>query len=99
MQQRRWWVFDRPVLHDPLLWAGLATGMVLLLLSPPAVASRWYVVLGELVLRMLAGVVLAGAFGGFVRNLVRGLEPDAPPPPQQHRRSSMASGRDDRDSR
>ena len=99
MQQRRWWVFDRPVLHDPLLWARLATGMVLLLLSPPAVASRWYVVLGELVLRMLAGVVLAGAFGGFVRNLVRGLEPDAPPPPQQHRRSSMAAGRDDRDSR
>lgn len=92
--QRQWWAFDRPILRDPLLWAGIATGMALVVLSPPTVAARWHVVLGELLGRLVVGIVLAGVFGGFVRNLLRALEQDSPPASDPDQRSSLVTSDD-----
>ena len=88
------WGFDRPVLRDPLLWAGLLLGLALVLLSPPTVTARWFVVLAETVGRVGAGVVLAGVFGGAVRNLLRALEADPPTSAEEQPSASTPAGED-----
>lgn len=74
--QRRVRVYDRPVHHDPLLWAGLVLGVALVLMGPPTGSSSGSGVVVSVVLRFVAGVGIAAFFGGFVRNLVRALAHD-----------------------
>lgn len=65
-------VFERPVHHDPLLWAGLAVGVALVVMAPPTGLGAVDAVV-SVALRFLGGLATAAFFGGFVRNLVRAI--------------------------
>ena len=73
MAERRWWVFDRPLLRDPLFIAGLVLGVAGI---ARVVARHDHYGAGAFVLTVLFAVpwalVATGTVGGIVREYHRG---------------------------
>lgn len=72
---KKWWVFDRPLWRDGLLWSGLVFGILLAVysLSAPdfydlSVARKVL----SLVTRLVVGILVIGVIGGAARHFLRG---------------------------
>jgi hypothetical protein len=65
---RRWWVFDRPLLRDPLFVVGLVIGLVGIVLGIPRLGDMgWLAAVVSVVLTIPFALLLVGIVGGVVR--------------------------------
>jgi hypothetical protein len=63
-----WWVFDRPLLRDPLFRVGLVLGAVFLVVTVARLDDfGWFAAALNIAFALPAGVLVAGAVGGSVR--------------------------------
>ena len=73
VSSNRWWVFDRPLLHDPLVVVALVIGVASVI---GVVASRDSYGSGAFVFALVtsipSGVLTVGIVAGTVREFVRG---------------------------
>lgn len=75
MADKRWWAFDRPVLHDPLFLLALAAGVLVLCIATYRLATSalpWGVWFWEGIGGAVGTWFTAGVLFGTARNLLRG---------------------------
>lgn len=69
------WVFDRPVLMDGLLWAGVLLGVFMFVMGTTWAqfnAMSWWFLAFALLGNFLVGIFVVGVVGGSVRWFWRG---------------------------
>ena len=71
-RKKSWWVFDRPLLRDPFVWAAITLSVVATLIDRDMRGLPLWVVLANFCWYLISGISFIGVVFGSIREYSRG---------------------------